>query len=608
MKKKFLMLIKQLKIEKFKKFDSLTINFDTLDCLVGGNNSGKSTILQALALFDFCLHQCLSKINGKAITLKNRSITEEDFVVLPVTKGTDLWHDRIWQAKNKHILIAITVIFDNDKEVKTTLDFNFNRFSLVTKTDPDEQWLTELQAFKISYLPVFSTFQTKEEKRTQIAVRSELNRGNVNVVIRNLLLSLKEEKREQELADLLQRSFPSIKKMRIEFDESAQQFIEVSYLEDDKRKEFDIFSAGSGFQQFIYLFGFILLEEPNIILLDEPDVHLHGQLQKNLFEELQRLIRERNKQVIFATHSRDLITNVPPENIIHVSHQSAKRLSKDFEVFNVLDTLGSLENTQLIVLQEFRRVLIVENSTDWDTLQTFGRLVLGEIQMQEIAKRLTVIYAHGNPVKQEIHKLRKQLQDSFTDKTKDVRVFVVADSDYFPQTDELIDDLRKKERGFNNSTTNYIDWHIWERTELENYWVIPSVLLRLLKPKTNAQMTIGEDVFQATFAKLVEEQKDKIEGRLLKGYEEYSKHFKKGWDSTTCLEKAKERLKIIWENSLHYADAKLLRKNIASWLQESNYESFSDKKIMSLILKEDLPKEMSIFFENLAHFAGVKKN
>ena len=77
------MKIKKIKIENFKKFQHLEVEFQNLDCLVGSNNSGKSTLLQALALFDFCVHQCLSKMNGDPITLKERTMYEEDFFILP---------------------------------------------------------------------------------------------------------------------------------------------------------------------------------------------------------------------------------------------------------------------------------------------------------------------------------------------------------------------------------------------------------------------------------------------------------------------------------------------------------------------------------------------
>lgn len=588
------MRIKKLRIENFKKFQGLEVEFHELDCLIGGNNSGKSTLLQALALFDFCLHQCLSKTNGKPITLKSRSIPEEDFVVLPVTRGTDLWYDKILQAKGRHILISIEVTFDNDKIVKTTLDFNFNRFSVNTDTDRDEAWLTELKNFKISYLPVFSTFQTREEKRTQIAVRNELGKGNVNAVIRNLLLSLKEEERSDELVQILQRSFPSIKKLKIEFDEASMQFISVTYIEEEKRKEFDIFSAGSGFQQFIYLFGFILLEQPNVILLDEPDVHLHGQLQKSLFDELNYLAKT-EKQILFATHSRDLISAVLPDNIIHLNEGRAERLLLDYQVYNALEQLGSMENTQLVTLQQFRRVLIIENQDDWDYIQHFGKLVLGEAKMQEVVKRLAVCYAYGNPCKQDITKFRKSLQTMFTKTGSPVKVMVIADRDYFPSIEELLEFLKSE----------HIQWHVWAQNEIENYLLSSGSFLKLIKPKGSNQLTLDEELIENKIQEVVQGQKDEIEGRLLKGFEEYSRIFKKGWDSSTSLQKAKEFLKQNWAEPFHLVDAKKTISTLVGWLQHNGYESFSNKKILEAIQKEDLPEEVSEVLKDLARFVGV---
>ncbi|MGE0379201.1 MAG: AAA family ATPase, partial [Planctomycetaceae bacterium] len=78
------MRIKRVKIENFKRFESLDVELFGLDCLVGANNSGKTTLLQALALFDFCIHHCLERRNGE-LKLKNRTISPEDFYVLPVT-------------------------------------------------------------------------------------------------------------------------------------------------------------------------------------------------------------------------------------------------------------------------------------------------------------------------------------------------------------------------------------------------------------------------------------------------------------------------------------------------------------------------------------------
>ncbi len=265
------------------------------------------------------------------------------------------------------------------------------------------------------------------------------------------------------------------------------------------------------------MFGFILLEQPNVILLDEPDVHLHGQLQKALLDELGRLL-DNHRQVLFATHSRDLISSVKPENIINLHDGKAQRLAIDYEVYNMLDNLGSLENIQLIAIQEFKRVLLVENYEDWEAIQYFGRLVLGEVAMSELIKRLAVCYAHGNPTKQDVPKFRQSLQDLFTGKGSGaVKLFVVADRDYFPFPEQLSKELENKEKKFTNSAQNHIFWHIWHRNELENYLVEKSLLLRLIFPNKNPQATLEEASLFRRFDELIQEQADEIEGRFMKG-------------------------------------------------------------------------------------------
>ncbi|MGR8981122.1 MAG: AAA family ATPase [Gammaproteobacteria bacterium] len=50
------MHIKKLQLHRFKQFDDTIIDLkDGLSLVVGGNNSGKSSVLQALATWQFCI-------------------------------------------------------------------------------------------------------------------------------------------------------------------------------------------------------------------------------------------------------------------------------------------------------------------------------------------------------------------------------------------------------------------------------------------------------------------------------------------------------------------------------------------------------------------------
>ena len=178
-----------------------------MDCLVGANNTGKTTLLQALALFDFCVRHCLERKNGQ-FQLRKRTVAPEDFYVLPVTNPMDIWHDRRPMSGGKQRRVKVSVLLDSGDTVTVTVKLDFNRFGIaVDASDNSPEAVARLAGMRISYLPVFSMFLPREERRLGAAIEDELARGRVSGVIRNLILELKKEKRDAELTQVLRRSF-----------------------------------------------------------------------------------------------------------------------------------------------------------------------------------------------------------------------------------------------------------------------------------------------------------------------------------------------------------------------------------------------------------------
>lgn len=595
------MFIKKVQIENFKRFTNLELDLQPFDCLVGSNNSGKTTLLQALALFDFCVDECLSRRNGKAeIEIKRRSIAPEEFYVLPVADPKDLWSDRKTQTRNNHIFIKIIVTFEEGQVVTATVDLSYNRYAVsVESSDESQAWLNRLAEFTIFYLPVFSTFLPQEERRTPAVISDELARGRVNSVIRNLLLNLQNTNRQSELEEILRRSFPGLDRLSIQFDELSQRYISVTYQERDHSREFDIFSAGSGFQQFIYLFGFILLQQPTVILLDEPDVHLHGNLQKALLNEL-RLLVENGKQVLFATHSSDLIKQMSPENILVLDEAGAERLAVDYDVYDTLDKLGSVEITQLPVVQAYKRVLVVEDQSDWDLLQIFCAKVLEPGDWQQVIRRLAICYAHGNPWRQDMPGLRQKLQQVIARRGRPLRMFVVADRDYHPYPSTLLD----------TKTQQDLEWHIWERNEIENYLLVPDAIERVLHLDDVAgrQTSLLTQALRDEFERLLESSRDRANDMLVKAFDEISKSQKKGWDASTCSKLSREYLQEHWQTAkVALGDAKeIVLPGMKRWAQKQGIGQFSDKALANGLLSKELPPEIHDLARRLAAFAGVR--
>ena len=81
-------MIRRFTIEGFKRFKRETaVDFDDVTVLVGANNSGKSTILLALTLFQYCV-ETTRRTNGNGpepgqLALVRRTVSPDEFGVLP---------------------------------------------------------------------------------------------------------------------------------------------------------------------------------------------------------------------------------------------------------------------------------------------------------------------------------------------------------------------------------------------------------------------------------------------------------------------------------------------------------------------------------------------
>lgn len=83
--------IKKLTIRNFKKIQEESYEFDHFNLLVGANNSGKSTILQAMAIWQFCIEQFrLSNRNGN----RGIQVVLPNFTAVPLPEFNLLWKDK----------------------------------------------------------------------------------------------------------------------------------------------------------------------------------------------------------------------------------------------------------------------------------------------------------------------------------------------------------------------------------------------------------------------------------------------------------------------------------------------------------------------------------
>src|SRR5512135_1223842 len=129
-------MLTKLIARNFKRFGAVEIELGNPVVLIGPNNSGKTTALQALALWDIGLRRWNEKRAGKATPEKRPGVTinRRDLIAVPVPDANLLWRDlhvRSIQRRNggqetRNIRIDILVSgVTNDSQWECGFEFDY---------------------------------------------------------------------------------------------------------------------------------------------------------------------------------------------------------------------------------------------------------------------------------------------------------------------------------------------------------------------------------------------------------------------------------------------------------------------------------------------------
>ena len=421
------LIINEIELHRFKRYKQSTIKTPEGFCLLAGsNNSGKSTFMQAFALWEFCksvvqleqgidslLHENVGKRQGVGVngedflpinipSLKHlwtnlRIAAEEDSDGKKESDGYTLWIEVKW--KNETI--------NQDRHLRFSLSLaNERLFIKNTRSN-----VTASESIpKIAYIPPFAGILNREPYHTKAMRAKLIGQGLSGSVMRNTLLELyKANQKERErlkgdsdripkpdLASLrtndrwehlleVMRNLFQVELIVHDFNEDYHSSIKAEYWKgnyNDARTKFtkhsgfnkrDIMVEGSGFLQLLNVLSLALDPSYQIVFLDEPDAHLHPTLQFYLLKELSVLTTKYEKQILFATHSTELIASQAPNKILKFENGRVKLLSEEHQKIGLITGLGSEFSPQLHQLQRNKKVVFVENESDSETLKIIAQ-------------------------------------------------------------------------------------------------------------------------------------------------------------------------------------------------------------------------------------------
>ena len=419
-------MLTRLRIRNFKRFEEVDIELGRAVVLVGPNNSGKTTALQALALWDIGVRRWNEKRKGKTSPERRPGVTinRRDLISIPVPDANLLWRDlhvrdveqvvdeQTGKKKPKTENVRIDVIVDgitNDQAWSCGLEFDYaNEESFYCRplrtgngNKPQRMDVPpEAANVRVAYLPPMSGLAAVEPKWEPGRINVLLGEGQTAQVLRNLCFQIHSQSDsasnwETLVADI-RRLFGVELLPPTYIGERGE--ITMAYKEPAGTR-LDLSSSGRGLQQTLLLLAHLYTNPRTVLLLDEPDAHLEILRQRQIYKLLTDVADKRGSQVIAASHSEVVLNEAADRDVVIAFVGRPHRV--DNRGSQVLKALRDFGFEQYYQAEQAGWVLYLEGSTDLAILQAFARTL--DHESQRFLERPFAHYCGSLPERAEEH-------------------------------------------------------------------------------------------------------------------------------------------------------------------------------------------------------------
>ena len=470
-------MLTRLTIKNFKCFENVEIELGNPVVFIGPNNSGKTTALQALALWDIGVKRWIEKFDGKAAPARHRgvAINRHDLIALPVPDANLLWHNLhlrngkrgdVAKAKAKgtqNVTIEIGVEgIAAGKEWRCVFEFEYaNAESFycrpVRATNDQNSEAIEVPTVavetNVAFLPPMSGLASNEKRLDTAKINARLGEGRTAEVLRNLcyqiaVLNGKNSEPWQRLVSRIKDLFG------ITLDEPHHALkrgeIIMTYR-NSSGVRLDLSSSGRGLQQTLLLLAYLSVYKESVLLLDEPDTHLEILRQRQIYHVLTEAAREQGSQIVAASHSEVILNEAAGRDVVVSFVGKPHRI--DDRGGQLLRSLKEIGFEHYYQAEQKGWVLYLERSSDLAVLRSFAAQ-LGHPSQKEL-ERPYVRYILNQPQDARIH--FRGLREA----KPDLSAYTLCG--------RLASALK--------STPKHTE-HMWARRGIENYHCQPKTLLK----------------------------------------------------------------------------------------------------------------------------------
>lgn len=372
-------MLKSLRLHNFRCFKDQAFPLRPTTVIVGKNNAGKSTVVEALRL--------ISLIVGRAQHLNFSDVPKwldapkSYRGVSPSLRGFEFDFTTVFHRYGEPPA-TITAEFLTGDSIQVFIGKSDNEplIHAVIKSQRGTVVSTkgQVQALRMagaSSLPQVGPLLKEEKLLGEDYVRNAVSSSLAPLHFRNQLLVFPEYM--EEFTRIAEATWEGLRILELSKNGRSPD-ITLSLMVRDSDFVAEVSWMGHGLQMWLQTMWFLARSRHDgTVILDEPDVYMHADLQRRLI----RLVKSRNPQLIIATHSIEIMAEVEPEEILVIDQgrRAAQFADSLPAVQRIIDQIGGVHNLNLARLSSSRKCLLVEGK-DIEVLKQFQNTLFPESQ------------------------------------------------------------------------------------------------------------------------------------------------------------------------------------------------------------------------------------
>lgn len=379
-------MLTKLTIKNFKLFTEVEIELGERVVFVGPNNAGKTSALQALALWGYGVQRWVGKWGAGNVPKERPGVTinRRDLIGLPVPAANLLWRDlhvregyrEANKPKTRNVQIEVGVDgIANGKPWNADLEFDYANEesfycrSRLTAEGTRKEVPTDAAEVRLAYLPPMSGIAANETRLDEGAIGVRIGEGRTAEVLRNLCWQALQRNPESwlRIVERMRKLFG----VEVDHPEYIKERGEiVMTFRTPANVRLDLSACGRGQQQTLLLLAHMAANPGAVLLLDEPDAHLEILRQRQIYDVLIEIACETRSQIIAASHSEVILNEAADRDMVVAFVGKPHRI--DDRGSQVAKALKEIGFDQYLQAQETGWVLYLEGSTDLFILRAFA--------------------------------------------------------------------------------------------------------------------------------------------------------------------------------------------------------------------------------------------